>query len=267
MTMKKIILIPAIFIGSTLLYAEESAPTTYESIRIDQNVYLTDANVEITGTGKSFWAWEYSNGYFEYAAENGTMNVAGDIELGNTWSPFYNNSLSFGIYGSGNTVNVASGKRVYVTALGGSNNTANTFDFTVQSDNKDAVNTLNADRIDINAGRNYNDAEIGSITEGTLTFAGNTKLQSVANQNTGDTERYSADIFMNNGTVNGGTSKLIVKNSNNVLNIDDLIVNSESASNYTHTPKAIIDISGTGNEINVRWLNLNLNGANASTVF
>lgn len=257
------------------------------AVRIDENVVLTDTEVNITDTGKSFWAWDQTSGAFEYAAVNGTLNIAGDAEVGNTWSTFTDQTLSVNFLGSGNSINFASGKSINLSAVGGSEadgslvNTGNTFTSTVASSDAEAPNTLSVDTIRIAGGVNYGGDE-GSTSLSSMVFAGNTVLKSTTNTVTPPdddpeqvvADRYYTDIYLNNTDVNGGVSKLVVKNSNNVLNIDDLSVNSawidtsdpDVVSRYKNLPKAVVDFGGKGNTINIRWLSVNSFGVDASSV-
>ncbi len=95
----------ALFSASILFAQEESgnaeSSTTVEisSIRIDENIVLTDTDVVITGDGKSVWAWQQSSGTFEYSATNGKLSTLGDIEVGNTWSAFTDQTLTVNLLG------------------------------------------------------------------------------------------------------------------------------------------------------------------------
>lgn len=254
--------------------------TEIEAIRIDENIVLTDTDVVITSDGKSIWAWQQSSGTFEYSATDGTMTIAGDIEVGNSWSSFTDQTLTVNLLGSGNTISLAAGKQINLAAVGGLAedgtlvNTGNTFTLNVASSDAEAPNTLVVDTVRMASGVNY-DSDEASTSQSILSFNGNTVLKSVTNTDTSaePVDRYYTDIFINDTEVNGGVNKLIVRNSNNVLNIDDLSINSAwidtaagQGSRYTNIPKAIVDIGGTGNTVNIRWLSVNNFGVDASSV-
>ena len=271
----------ALFSASILFAQEESgnaeSSTTVEisSIRIDENIVLTDTDVVITGDGKSVWAWQQSSGTFEYSATNGKLSTLGDIEVGNTWSAFTDQTLTVNLLGSGNTISLAAGKQINLAAAGGSPvNTGNTFAMNIASSDEEAPNTLIVDTIRMASGVNYDSGE-ASTSQSILSFNGNTVLKSVTNTDTSDApaDRYYTDIYINDADVNGGVNKLIVSNSNNVLNIDDLSINSAwidtaagQESRYSNIPKAIVDIGGRGNTVNIRWLSVNNFVVDASSV-
>ncbi len=256
------------------------ADQTTTDIWLNNNPHWTDPVSSITNTDWAIRGWADQDGSFTYESTNGTLDIAGEVKVGNPWSSFTNNNLSFNVIGTGDTVKIA--VRLDIGDIGGTTSTGNTFSTTVKSNSSESVNTLIVDTITLRAGAG-NKGENGSSAEptapastsvSTFNLGGNTVVKGYAERDTANDNpddastyndnRFTSNLYLNDGSNNGGTSKVLITNSNNTLSLETLEIN--VGGTYANTPKAIFDLGGTGNSVVAKWVNVNTGKKEASSI-